>query len=134
MADDFKRLAPGNRPLHRRLDVFVVLRLISVGHDRTLNDWAWTRSGSPGCRTTRSKPRNIRKWKLSTAHVHAAQFGAPGQRRENLAGIEQPLVVEGAFEALLLVKIGLREHHRHEVALFGPNAVFAGENAADFHA
>jgi hypothetical protein len=39
--------------------------------------------------------------------MHAAKFGAPGERRENLAGIEQAFVVEGAFQALLLVEIGL---------------------------
>src|SRR5215831_3921011 len=82
----------------------------------------------------KSKPRNIRKRKVPAAHVHAAQFGAPRQRRENLAGIEEPLVVEGAFEALLLVEIRLREHNRHKVALFNPDAVLAGEHPTDLDA
>ena len=56
---------------------------------------------------TESKPRNIRERKSSAAYMHAAEFGASGKRRENLAGIEQPLVVKGAFQALLLIEIGL---------------------------
>src|SRR5215831_5566422 len=84
--------------------------------------------------TPRSKSRNIREWQSPAAHMHAAKFGAPVQGWENLARIEKPLVVEGALQALLLVEIGLREHHRHEVALFNPDAVLAGEHAADLDA
>src|SRR5499433_3928301 len=32
MADDLERFPPGNSPLHCRLDVFVVARLVVVGH------------------------------------------------------------------------------------------------------
>ena len=38
--------------------------------------------------------------------MHAAELGAAVQLGEHLAGIEQALVVEGAFEALLLVEVG----------------------------
>jgi hypothetical protein len=44
--------------------------------------------------------------------MHAAEFGAVMQRREHLAGIEQPLLVEGAFDALLMLHVDLGEHHR----------------------
>ena len=39
-------------------------------------------------------------------HMHAAHLGATVQLRKDLAGIEQPLVVEGAFDAKLLVEGG----------------------------
>src|SRR5229473_1629194 len=61
----------------------------------------------PGKVASASKPGNIRERKSPATHMHAAKFGAPGERRENLAGIEQALVVEGAFHSLLLVEIGL---------------------------
>ena len=67
-------------------------------------------------------------------HMHAAELGAAVQRRKHLAGIEQALVVEGAFDALLLIEIDLGKHHRHQVALFDADAVLAGEHAADFDA
>ena len=40
--------------------------------------------------------------------VHPPQLGAAMELRKDLAGIEQPLGIEGAFEALLLVEIELR--------------------------
>src|SRR5579871_287689 len=76
-----------------------------------------------------SKPGNVRKRQLAAADVHAAQFRAPGQRRKYLTGVEQPLVVKGAFQALLLVEVGLREHRRHEVALLDTDPVLAGQHA-----
>ena len=66
--------------------------------------------------------------------MHAAEFGAAVQLGVDLAGIEQALGVEGAFEALLLIEVGLAEHHRHQVALLDAHAMLAGENAADFDA
>ncbi len=66
--------------------------------------------------------------------MHAAHFGAAVQLRENLAGIQEPLVVEGTFHAKLLIEIRLREHRRHEIALLDTHAVFAGEHAADLDA
>src|SRR5215216_4926600 len=82
----------------------------------------------------RSKPRNIRERHLSAAHMHAAELGAAMQRRKHLAGIEQALGVERAFEALLRLEVDLREHGRHEIALLHPDAVLAGEHAAHLDA
>src|SRR5580698_4918798 len=66
--------------------------------------------------------------------MHAAEFGATMQRREYFSRIEQALAVEGAFEPLLLIEIDFGEHHRHQIALLDPDAVLAGEYAADFDA
>ncbi len=66
--------------------------------------------------------------------MHAAKLGAAMQCREYLAGIEQALVVEGALDALLLIEIDLRKHHRHQVALLDADAMLAGEHAADLDA
>src|SRR5262245_33233659 len=51
----------------------------------------------------RLESRNIRKRQLAGMHMHAAEFGAAVQRREHLAGVEQALRIEGAFQPLLLV-------------------------------
>src|SRR5262249_40893074 len=51
----------------------------------------------------RSEPRKVRERDPARVHVHAAELGAAVQRRKHLAGIEQALLVEGAFEPLLLV-------------------------------
>ena len=67
-------------------------------------------------------------------HVHVPEFGAAMQPREHLAGIEQALGIEGALEPLLLVEIGLRELHRHQIALLDADAVLAGQYAADLDA
>ena len=67
-------------------------------------------------------------------HMHAAELGAAVQRRKHLAGIEQALGVEGAFEPLLLVEVDLGEHRRHQVALLDADAVLAGQHAADLDA
>src|ERR1700720_4229681 len=66
--------------------------------------------------------------------MDAAELGAAMELREDLAGIEQPVGVEGAFEAQLLIEIDLVEHDRHEVALLDADAVLAGEDAADLDA
>src|SRR5258708_26235966 len=64
--------------------------------------------GGPGrALPSASKPRNIRERNAPAAHMHVTEFGAPGQRRENLAGVEQALVVKRAFQAMLLVEIEL---------------------------
>src|SRR3954451_12705984 len=67
-------------------------------------------------------------------HMDAAEFGAAMQGRKHFSGIEQALRVEGAFQPLLLVEIDLREHLAHEIALLDPDAVLAGQNAAEFDA
>jgi hypothetical protein len=51
-------------------------------------------------------------------HMQPAQLGAAVQFGEDLAGIEQAVGIEGAFDALLLRQVGLVEHRGHEVALF----------------
>jgi hypothetical protein len=56
------------------------------------------------------------------------------ERRKHLAGIEQTLFVERAFDALLVLEIDLGEHHRHQVPLLDPDAMLAGEHAADLDA
>ena len=66
--------------------------------------------------------------------MHAAQFGAAAKLREHLAGIEQALGIEGAFQPLLLVEIDLVEHLGHQVALLDADAVLAGQHAADLDA
>ena len=63
--------------------------------------------------------------------MHAAEFGAAVQGRKHLAGIEQALRVERAFQPLLLVEVYFRKHLRHQVALLDANAMFAGEHAAE---
>ena len=54
--------------------------------------------------------------------------------REDLAGIEQVVRIEGAFDAHLLVEIDLGEHLRHQVALLDADAMLAGQHAADLDA
>src|SRR5260221_2586046 len=66
--------------------------------------------------------------------MDAAELGAAMELREDLAGIEEPVGVEGAFKALLLIEIDRVEHDRHEVALLDADAVLAGEDAADLDA
>src|SRR5262245_34199044 len=81
-----------------------------------------------------SEPRNVRERHLAGMHMHAAKLSAAVQCWKHLAGIEQALVVEGAFEPLLLGEISLAEHRRHQVTLFDAHAMLAGEHAADLDA
>src|SRR5258708_38576137 len=81
-----------------------------------------------------SKPREFGESELAAMHVHAAEFGAAMQGWKHLAGIEQAMRVEGAFQPLLLVEIDLAEHLRHQVALFDADAMFAGQYAAELDA
>src|SRR5689334_15002013 len=66
--------------------------------------------------------------------MYAPELGAAVKHREHLAGVEQALRIEGAFEPLLLVEVRLRKHRRHEITLLDAHAVLAGEHAADLHA
>ncbi len=66
--------------------------------------------------------------------VDAAELGTTVQRRKHLARIEDLIGIEGAFHALLLLELVLREHHRHEIALLDPHPMLAGEHATHFHA
>src|SRR5438874_2486873 len=67
-------------------------------------------------------------------HVQAAELGAAVQSGKYFPGIEQASVIEGAFEALLLIEVGLGKHRRHQVALLDADAVLAGEHAANLNA
>src|SRR6266404_4423124 len=79
-----------------------------------------------------SKPRKFGESELAAMDVYATQFCAAMQGRKYLAGIEQALRVEGAFQTLLLVEIDLVKHFRHQVALLDADAMFAGKHAAEF--
>ena len=63
--------------------------------------------------------------------VQAAQLGAAMELRKDLAGVEEPVRVERAFEALLVGEVDFVEHRPHQVALFDPDPMLAGENPAD---
>src|SRR5450756_583534 len=81
-----------------------------------------------------SESRNVRKCQPAGMNVHAAEFGATVQGRKHLAGIEQALGVEGAFDPLLLVEVDLAEHLAHQVALLDADAMLAGQDAAELDA
>src|SRR5690348_5777550 len=99
---------------------------------RTASTISLTASGWILC--TKSEPRQVRERQASAADMHRAQLRAAMQGREYLAGIEQLMLVERAFEAHLLGEVDLVEHRRHQVALFDPDAVLAGQHAADLDA
>lgn len=63
--------------------------------------------------------------------VHTAKLGATAQLGEDLSRIEQSLVVEGAFDALLMVEVGFREHRTHQVAFLHADTVLTGQHATD---
>ena len=64
-------------------------------------------------------------------NVQPPQFRATVQLREHLAGVEQALRIESAFQTLLLIQVDLVEHRRHEVAFFNADAMLAGKHAPD---
>ena len=82
----------------------------------------------------RLKTAEFGKRQLAAMDMHAAEFGAAVQGRKHLAGIEQALRVERAFQPLLLVEIDLGEHLRHQIALLDADAVLAGQDAAELDA
>src|SRR5690349_20706919 len=63
--------------------------------------------------------------------METPQLGAAMQLRKDLAGIEQPIGVKGAFEALLMGQIAVVEHRRHQIALFDADPVLPSQHAAD---
>src|SRR5260221_9314393 len=99
-----------------------------------------TCSTSPASRTLGvstiacSKPREVWESKSAAVDMHAAEFGASAQGRKYLAGIEQPLRVQRAFQPLPLIEIDLAEPFRHQIALLDADAMFAGQHAAEFDA
>src|SRR5579859_4742781 len=83
-------------------------------------------AGVVGCiRFMGSEPRQVGETQRPVMNMDPAQFRAAAKLREDLAGIEQLLRVEGAFEPHLVVEIGLGEHGRHQVALLDPDAMLA---------
>src|ERR1700732_4767646 len=78
-----------------------------------------------------SESRNIGERQLAAVDMHAAELGTTVQGRKHLAGIEQALGVEGAFDPLLGVEIDLAEHLAHQIALLDADAVLPGQNAAE---
>src|SRR5258707_8253176 len=81
---------------------------------------------SAGRKRVISKPRQIRERDLAAMDVDAPELGAAMELREDLAGIQQPVRIEGAFQALLLVEVDRIEHYRHQIALLDADAVLAG--------
>ena len=79
------------------------------------------------------KPWDIRKSRLAAMDMHAAELGASVQGREDFTGIEQAFRVERAFKALLLLQVAFIKHRPHKIAFFDANAMFAGQNTADFN-
>src|ERR1700680_4282644 len=59
---------------------------------------------SAGRKRVISKPRQIRERDRAAMDVDAPELGAAVQLREDLAGVQQPGRVEGAFQALLLIE------------------------------
>ncbi len=107
-------VARGGCRLHHRQDIALVARLVDVHGGQKRG-----RSGNGH---------------LAGVDVHAAELGAAVQRGKYLARVEPMLGIEGAFQALLLGKVDLREHGAHEVALLHADAVLARQHAADLHA
>src|SRR5690625_4129147 len=92
---------------------------------------AWGRQLHAFAPSHPSESRDVGEGQLAAMDVHAAQFGAAVQLREDLARVQQVVRVERALHPLLLLEVDLVEHGGHEVALFHPYPVFAGQDAAD---
>src|SRR5712664_1647349 len=76
--------------------------------------------------------RDFRKSRLAAAYSRAAELHTAAGRGKHLAGIEEFLRIERAFEALLLDQINIAELVLHEVPLLDANAVLPGEHPAEF--
>ena len=72
-----------------------------------------TDSAPPSQRQQRSESRQVGEGHSAGMNVEAAKFGAPMELRKNLAGIEQSIRVEGAFDPLLMRQVALVEHRSH---------------------
>ena len=66
--------------------------------------------------------------------MHPPHLGAAMKFGEYLAGIQQALGVEGAFELLLAFQVGRAELIFHQVALLHAHPMLPGQNAADIDA
>ena len=74
------------------------------------------------------EPRQFGEAHLPAVDMHAIELGAAAELREHLAGVQQSIRVERAFQPLLLLHVGLGEHGRHQVALFDPDPVLPGQD------
>ena len=61
-------------------------------------------------------------------------WALPSLQRKHLAGIEQPVGVEGALHPHLLLEVGGGELHAHQLALLDADAMLAGQAAAELDA
>src|SRR5271154_4088738 len=79
---------------------------ISSGRSRAAASATMSRSSAASLGSNRviagSEARQVRERQLAAADMQLAHLGAAMQGREHLAGIEQRLVVERAFDTFLL--------------------------------
>ena len=120
-ADDLERLLAA-APRARRRCIATSCALVG-----------WRRSGVIALAVAQKRGRSGKR-QLAAMDVQAAELGAAVQLREHLAGIEQPVGIEGAFEALLLARSISSNIVAHQVALLDADAVLAGQHAADLDA
>src|SRR3954452_8973214 len=81
-----------------------------------------------------SESRNVGETELAAVDMDPPEFGTAVKLGKDLAGVQQPAGVESAFQALLLVQVGLGELLGHQVALLDADAVLSGQHAADLDA
>src|SRR5438876_6029822 len=81
-----------------------------------------------------SEARQLGVRKSAGVDMQPAEFGTTVKFRKYLPRVEQPIRIEGAFQSLLMLQIGLAEHAAHQVALLDADAMLTGEDAADLHA
>ena len=65
-------------------------------------------------------------------NMHPAQFGAAVQNWKHLAGVQEMVGIEGAFDPLLMGQIIVIEHGPHEIAFLDADAMFPCQYAANF--
>src|SRR5579862_4813903 len=85
-------------------------------------------------RLMRSETRQVCERQPALFDMHVPLLDAGGQSRKDFAWIEKSICVKRAFKSLLLRQVRFAEHGRHQFALFQADAMFAGQNAADFDA
>ena len=66
--------------------------------------------------------------------MKTTELGTATELWKHLAGVEQTVGVECAFQALLMREVALIEHRSHQVAFFDADTVLTGQHAADFDA
>lgn len=63
-----------------------------------------------------------------------ADFAAAFAEREDFAGVEGTIGIEGVVNTAHEIEIGVGEKQGHELGFFHADTVLASERAADFHA